>query len=81
VTALEVLEHVADPAPVAANLLRHAKRAIVVTVPSKPDDNPEHVRLFDKRSLEALFRDASKVVVDGVLDHFVVVASVAGVQP
>lgn len=73
VTALEVLEHVADPAIVVRNLLRHATRAMVVTVPSKPDENPEHVRLFDKRSLEDLFSSARKVTIDGVLDHFVVV--------
>lgn len=75
VTALEVLEHVHDPAAAAKNLLRHARRAIVVTVPSKPDDNPEHLRLFDKASIDALFRaaGASKVEVSGVLDHLVAV--------
>jgi len=75
VTALEVLEHVHDPVRAAKNLLRHTARAIVVTVPSKPDDNPEHVRLFDKRSLEELFHSAgaSKVEVSGVLDHMVAV--------
>jgi 2-polyprenyl-3-methyl-5-hydroxy-6-metoxy-1,4-benzoquinol methylase len=75
VTALEVLEHVQEPARAAKNLLRHAARAIVVTVPSKPDHNPEHLRLFDARGIEALFRDAgaSKVDVGGVLDHMVAV--------
>jgi 2-polyprenyl-3-methyl-5-hydroxy-6-metoxy-1,4-benzoquinol methylase len=75
VTALEVLEHVDDPVRAAANLLRHTGRALVVTVPSKPDDNPEHLRLFDKHSLEALFRaaGATKVDVSGVLDHLVAV--------
>lgn len=75
VTALEVLEHVGNPVRAAENLLRHAKRAIVVTVPSKPDDNPEHIRLFDKRSIDELFRSAgaSKVDVSAVLNHFVAV--------
>jgi len=75
VTALEVLEHVDDPVRAGQNLLRHARRAIVVTVPSKPDDNPEHLRLFDKRSIEELFHTAgaSKVEVSGVLDHLVAV--------
>lgn len=75
VTALEVLEHVHDPVRAAKNLLRHTARAIVVTVPSKPDDNPEHVRVFDKHSIETLFHSAgaSKVEVSGVLDHLVAV--------
>jgi 2-polyprenyl-3-methyl-5-hydroxy-6-metoxy-1,4-benzoquinol methylase len=75
VTALEVLEHVDDPIRAAKNLLRHADRAIIVTVPSKPDDNPEHLRLFDKRGIEALFHSAgaAKVEVSGVLDHLVAV--------
>jgi 2-polyprenyl-3-methyl-5-hydroxy-6-metoxy-1,4-benzoquinol methylase len=76
VTILEVLEHVSDPAKTASAVVRMADRAVVATVPSKKDDNPEHVRLFDRRSLLALFSSAGarRVQVDGVLDHFVVVA-------
>jgi len=48
---------------------------VVVTVPSVPDDNPEHVRLFDKASLTALFTAAGarRVQVDGVRGHLVAV--------
>lgn len=76
VTVLEVLEHVADPAPVAREALRVARRAAVVTVPAHPDDNPEHIRLFDPASLTALWRDAGarRVTVDGVRGHLVAVA-------
>ena len=75
VTVLEVLEHVADPARAAAEALRLARRAVVVTVPSVPDDNPEHLRLFDKASLTALFADAGarRIQVDGVRGHLVAV--------
>lgn len=78
VTALEVLEHLPDPAPAAREALRVARRAVVVTVPSTPDDNPEHLRLFDRASLTALFVDAGarRVVVDGVRGHLVAVAHV-----
>jgi len=78
VTVLEVLEHMARPASAAAEAIRVARRAVIVTVPSKPDDNPLHVRLFDKASITALLEDAgaSSVSVDGVRGHFVAVASV-----
>ncbi|MEZ4400528.1 MAG: class I SAM-dependent methyltransferase [Kofleriaceae bacterium] len=76
VTVLEVLEHLADPAPAAAEALRLATRAVVATVPSQPDDNPEHLRLFDRDALVALWTGAGarRVTVDGVRGHFVVVA-------
>jgi hypothetical protein len=69
----------ADPAPAAREALRLARRAVVVTVPSTPDDNPEHLRLFDRASLTALFVDAGarRVVVDGVRGHLVAVAACA----
>ncbi|MCB9743744.1 MAG: class I SAM-dependent methyltransferase [Alphaproteobacteria bacterium] len=76
VTALEVLEHVQDPARAAAELTRVTRRFILITVPSKPDDNPEHLRLFTADSLRRLMLDAgaAKVSVDGVLNHLVAIA-------
>lgn len=78
VTALEVLEHLADDGPLhaAREAMRVASGVVVASVPSKPDNNPEHVQLFDARRLEELFRAAGarRVTIDGVLDHFVVVA-------
>jgi 2-polyprenyl-3-methyl-5-hydroxy-6-metoxy-1,4-benzoquinol methylase len=78
-TVLEVLEHVADPAPVAAELMRVARRAVVATVPSHEDDNPEHVRVFTADSLRALFEAAGarRVTVDGVRGHLAAVAMCA----
>lgn len=73
VTALEVLEHVEAPEPAARELLRVARRFVVVSVPSKPDDNPEHVRLFDPASMTRLFTDtgATKVQLDYVPGHMI----------
>jgi 2-polyprenyl-3-methyl-5-hydroxy-6-metoxy-1,4-benzoquinol methylase len=75
VTALEVLEHQHDPVPVARELVRVAARAVVLTVPSHPDDNPDHHQLFDERALEALFAAAGarRVVCERVRGHLLAV--------
>lgn len=78
VTQLEVLEHLQDPAAAAREAVRVARTAVVATVPSAADDNPEHIQLFDRARLERLFADAGarRVTVEAVLGHFVVVAGV-----
>ena len=74
-TILEVLEHLPDPARAARALLRAAPR-VIVTVPSKADDNPEHLHLFDRPRLHALFTEAGarRVDIDYLLNHIVAVA-------
>ena len=80
VTALEVLEHIPDVQAAANELVRVARRFVVVTVPNQPDNNPEHLRVFTKDTLQALFDAAGAVKVgfDGVRGHFVVVVTVGG---
>lgn len=76
VTVLEVLEHQADPAPLAREAVRLAARFVLASVPSKPDDNPEHVQLFTAATLTRLLMDAGadNVRTDHVLGHIVAVA-------
>lgn len=78
VTALEVLEHLPGDGPerAAREAMRVAATAVIATVPSHADDNPEHVHLFDGPRLEALFRAAGarRVTIEHVLNHIVCVA-------
>ncbi len=58
VTMLEVLEHVTNPAEALYELCRVSLRWVIVTVPSRADENPEHIHLFDQESLRDLFEQA-----------------------
>lgn len=78
VTFLEVLEHLTQPARALAEALRVARRFVIVSVPSKPDDNPEHLHLFNKDSLETMLlgAGAQRISIDFVRDHLIAVARV-----
>jgi hypothetical protein len=79
VTALEVFEHILDVERAARESFRVARRFVLVSVPSKRDDNPEHLRLFDRASLVDLLErhGATSVHVDYVLNHIIALAKVA----
>lgn len=78
VTALEVLEHLPSPRRAAAEAVRVASRYVIASVPSREDENPEHIHLFDRRGFESLLIDAGakSVKVDFVLNHMIAVAKV-----
>ena len=78
VTLLEVLEHMPDPGAAIREAVRVAAIAVVASVPSHADNNPEHIHLFDAKALETLFRAAGsrRVSIDHVLGHIVCVAMV-----
>ena len=78
VTLLEVLEHIPDVEAAIRQAVRLARRYVVVTVPSKPDDNPGHIHLLTRAQLTDLFTRAgcSRLQFDGVPGHLTLIASV-----
>jgi len=78
-TMLEVMEHIPAAAKAVAQAVRVARRFVVVSVPSKADDNPEHIHLFDEPQIRKLFFEAGvqRLTFDYVLNHLIVVANVS----
>lgn len=76
VTMLEVLEHIPDTEKAVRNAVRLARNYVIVSVPSKPDDNPEHIHLFSNDDLKNHFLVAgcSKVKFMSVSNHRVMIA-------
>lgn len=77
VTLLEVLEHIPEAEKAVAAAVRMAKQYVVVTVPSKPDNNPEHIHLLTKARLTEMFGAAgcTRLHFDGVEGHLFLVAA------
>lgn len=80
VTMLEVLEHIPDVSRAISAAVRLAERYVVVSVPSKPDDNPEHIHLLTKDVLTELFHQAgcTKLNFSGVNGHLILIAKTDG---
>lgn len=78
VTLLEVLEHIPEVEKAVASAVRIARKHVVVTVPSKPDDNPEHIHLLTKQKLTAMFGavGCTRLRFDGVNGHLFMVATI-----
>ncbi len=76
VTMLEVLEHIPEVERAVKAAVKIARKYVVVTVPSKPDNNPEHIHLFTKDKLTNMFQSAGceKLHFDGVEGHIFMVA-------
>ena len=78
VTLLEVLEHIPEADKAVAAAVKMARRYVVVSVPSKEDDNPEHIHLLTKDILTKLFADAgcTKLHFGGVNGHLIMMATI-----
>jgi SAM-dependent methyltransferase len=79
ITLLEVLEHIPNTAAALAEVLRVARRFVILSVPSQPDNNPEHIHLFGAGRLEALLlrHGAARVSFEHVPGHLIAIARVA----
>jgi ubiquinone/menaquinone biosynthesis C-methylase UbiE len=80
VTLLEVLEHIPDAQAALAEAVRVARRFVLLSVPSKADDNPEHIHLFDETTLGHMAMDAgaASAKFEQVPGHIIGLLAVAG---
>lgn len=78
VTLLEILEHIPDVERAVAAAVRMARKYVVVSVPSKEDNNPEHIHLLTKKTLTDLFTNAgcTRLHFDGVNGHLILTATI-----
>ena len=76
--AKTLVEHIPDVEAAINSAVRMARSYVVVTVPSKEDDNPEHIHLLTKDKLTEYFRKAgvTKLSFDGVPGHLFMIAKV-----
>jgi ubiquinone/menaquinone biosynthesis C-methylase UbiE len=75
VTILEVLEHLHDPEVALRQALRVARRFVIASVPSTPDDNPEHRHLFtvDRLREMAVAGGCAQPKIEHVLNHRILI--------
>lgn len=73
ITALEIMEHIKDTEKFLDECVRLAYEWIILSVPSKDDDNPEHIHLFDKDKINKLFsKYGLKPKYEYVLNHMII---------
>jgi ubiquinone/menaquinone biosynthesis C-methylase UbiE len=78
VTMLEVLEHIPAAEQAVTEVMRVTRRSVVLSVPSREDDNPQHIHLFTRQRLDEMLRHAGarSVRFEYVHNHMIAVAKV-----
>lgn len=77
-TVLEVLEHLRRPEEALRRVVAATCRFVVISVPSKADENPEHLHLFTPQQLQSMGLEAGcrRVTVEHVLNHRIAVCQI-----
>lgn len=80
VTLLEVLEHIPRVDDAIRSAVSLAKKYVVITVPSREDDNPEHIHLLTRERLTRIFEGLgiTRLSFGGVAGHLFMIASIDG---
>ena len=75
---LEVLEHIPNVKDAIKNAIRVAKNYVVVTVPAKEDDNPEHIHLLSREVLTKYFNElgVNRLSFEQVQEHLFMIARI-----
>lgn len=78
VTLLEVLEHIPQVEKAIENAVKIAREYVIVSVPSKEDDNEEHIHLLTKEKLTAYFEkcNITKISFDNVHGHLIAIVRI-----
>lgn len=78
VCMLEVLEHIPNVMDAIKSAVRVAKNYVVVTVPAKEDDNPEHIHLLTQDVLTKYFNElgVNKLSFEQVQEHLFMIAKI-----
>ena len=78
VTLLEVLEHIPQVEKAIENAIKIARKYVIVSVPSKEDDNEEHIHLLTKEKLTSYFNayNISKISFDQVHEHLIAIIKI-----
>jgi len=61
VVASEVLEHIPNVQQALTNIVHTAEKAVIITVPNKPDNNPDHIHFLPQHLWKGMFDLASNV--------------------
>jgi len=73
ITALEVMEHIEDTEKFLDECVRLAYEWIILSVPSKEDDNPGHIHLFTQEKVNELFKKYNLTPkYEYVLNHMII---------
>jgi len=77
VTFLETLEHIPEAEKSLLNALRMARYALIITVPSREDDNPEHIHLLKEDFFKSTLSGIPNISLsfDYVHNHMIVIVN------